>query len=104
MLQNAIRRLLKEGQNQILLNLAHVAYIDSSGLGELIAGHIALCKSGGQMKLLHLTQRVSELMTITKLLTVFDAYEDEAAALDSFKTLDLAVEARAPVPAQAAAS
>jgi anti-sigma B factor antagonist len=88
-LQKAIRRLLGEGHNQILLNLAHVTYIDSSGLGELVAAHVATSKSGGQIKLLHLTRRVRELMTITKLLTVFDAYETESAALDSFKAPDL---------------
>ena len=99
-LHKAIRSLVEEGQNQILLNLANVAYIDSSGLGELVAGYVALSKSGGQIKLLHLSQRVSELMTITKLLTVFEAYEDESTALDSFKTLDLALEEHAPVLAQ----
>ena len=103
-LHKAIRRLVEEGQNQILLNLAHVAYIDSSGLGELIAGHIALSKSGGRIKLLHLTQRVHELMTITKLLTVFDVYDNESVALDSFKALDLDLEESASVLAQGASS
>lgn len=88
-LGRAIRRLAETGQKQILLNLAHVTYIDSSGLGELVAAHVALSKSGGRIKLLHLTRRVRELMVITKLLTVFDAYENESAALDSFKTLDV---------------
>jgi anti-sigma B factor antagonist len=99
-LHKAIRRLSEEGQNQILLNLAHVTYIDSSGLGELVAGYVAIRKNGGQIKLLHLTRRVRELMTITKLLTVFDAYETESEALDSFKTPDLELEAPAPVLAQ----
>jgi anti-sigma B factor antagonist len=99
-LHNAIRRLLKEGQNQILLNLAQVPYIDSSGLGELVAGYVALRKSDGQIKLLHMTQRALELMTITKLLTVFEAYDNEAEALDSFKTLDSDHEEQAPVLAQ----
>ncbi len=103
MLHSAIRRLMKEGQNQILLNLAHVAHIDSSGLGQLIAGHLALRKIGGQIKLVHLTKRVSELMTITKLLTVFETYESESAALDSFATPDSNIEERAPVFAQAVA-
>ena len=88
-LQEAIRELLALGRNQILLNLARVGYIDSLGLGELIAIHITLKKNGGQIKLLHLTQRLRELMTITKLLTVFDVYEDEAEALDSFRESDL---------------
>ena len=84
-LQQAIRRLLAEGQNQILLNLGQVAYIDSSGLGEMVAAHVATSKSGGEIKLLHLTQRVRELMTITKLVTVFESYETEAGALERYK-------------------
>ncbi|HEX8141092.1 MAG TPA: STAS domain-containing protein [Pyrinomonadaceae bacterium] len=83
--QSTIRRLLEEGQRQILLNLAGIANIDSSGLGELIASHNVLRKNDGQVKLLHLTKRVRELMVITKLLTVFDVYENEAEALDSFR-------------------
>jgi anti-sigma B factor antagonist len=90
-LQEAIRGLLAEGRNQVLLNLARVGYIDSLGLGELISIHITLKKNGGQIKLLHLTQRLRELMTITKLLTVFDVYEDEAEALDSFRESDLEI-------------
>ncbi len=90
-LREAIRGLLAEGKNQILLNLARVGYIDSLGLGELISIHITLKKNGGQIKLLHLTQRLRELMTITKLLTVFDVYEDEAEALDSFRESDLEI-------------
>ena len=96
-LREAIRGLLAEGRNQILLNLARVGYIDSLGLGELISIHITLKKSGGQIKLLHLTQRLRELMTITKLLTVFDVYDDEAEALDSFRESDLEVAEREPV-------
>lgn len=102
-LHKAIRRLLEEGQNQILLNLSHVTYIDSSGLGELVAGYVASRKSGGQIKLLHLTQRVRELMMITKLLTVFDSYENESEALDSFKTLDPGLEEPATALAQGVA-
>ena len=94
-LQKAIRRLLAEGQKRILLNLAHVSYIDSSGLGELIASHITLKKNGGEVKLLHLTQRVRELMTITKLLTVFDVYEDETEALESFQSDGVEMKKRA---------
>lgn len=94
-LQKAIRRLLEEGRKQILLNLSRVAYIDSSGLGELVAAHVALGKKGGIIKLLHLTHRVRELMTITKLLTVFDAYENEMEALDSFSTPEIEAEAPA---------
>ncbi|HYY55814.1 MAG TPA: STAS domain-containing protein [Pyrinomonadaceae bacterium] len=81
-----IRRLLEEGRRKILLNLSGVDYIDSSGLGELIASHNVLKKNGGQVKLLHLTKRVRELMVITKLLTIFDVYESESEALESFNS------------------
>jgi anti-sigma B factor antagonist len=84
-LRNTMSRLLKQGQQKILLNLAGVAYVDSSGLGELISSHLALKDNDGQLKLLHLTQRVRELMKITKLLTVFDICESKSEALDSFK-------------------
>jgi anti-sigma B factor antagonist len=84
-LRTVIRRLIENGHKQILLNLEQVSYIDSSGLGELIASHITLSENGGEIRLLHLTRRVRELMTITKLVTVFDVYEDETTAIDSFE-------------------
>ena len=84
-LRSAIRRLLEEGKKKILLNLAGVKYIDSSGIGELIANYTTVSKDGGQMKLLSLTEKVRDLLVITKLLTVFDSYEDEAEALKSFQ-------------------
>ena len=84
-LRTAIRRLLEEGKRRILLNLAGVSYIDSSGIGELVSSYTAINKEGGQLKLLNLTQKLQDLLTITKLLTVFDVYEKEADALNSFK-------------------
>ena len=84
-LRTAIRRLLEEGKKRILLNLAGVSYIDSSGIGELVSSYTAINKEGGQLKLLNLTQKIKDLLTITKLLTVFDVYESEADALNSFK-------------------
>jgi anti-sigma B factor antagonist len=66
------------------LNLAGVSYIDSSGIGELIANYTTVSRQGGQLKLLSLTDRVQNLLVITKLLTVFDAYDNEAEALKSF--------------------
>jgi anti-sigma B factor antagonist len=84
-LRTAIRRLLEEGKKRILLNLAGVSYIDSSGIGELVSSYTAINKEGGQLKLLNLTQKLQDLLTITKLLTVFDVYESEADALNSFK-------------------
>ena len=84
-LRTAVRRLLEEGKKRILLNLAQVSYIDSSGIGVLGSSYTAIGKAGGQLKLLNLTQKLQDLLTITKLLTVFDVYESEADALNSFK-------------------
>jgi anti-sigma B factor antagonist len=85
-LRSAIRRLLEEGKKKILLNLAKVGYIDSSGIGELVSSYTAIGKEeGGQLKLLNLTQKLQDLLTITKLLTVFDVYESEEEALNSYK-------------------
>ena len=83
-LRNAIRRLLGEGKNKILLNLGGVGYIDSSGIGELVSSFTAVNKEGGVLKLLNLTQKIQDLLAITKLLTVFDVYDSEADALSSF--------------------
>ena len=85
-LRSAIRRLLEEGKKKVLLNLAGVGYIDSSGIGELVSSYTAIeVKGGGQLKLLNLTQKLQDLLTITKLLTVFDVYDSEADALNAFK-------------------
>lgn len=84
-LRGAIRGLIANGNQKILLNLAGVKYIDSSGIGELIANYTTVGRGGGQLKLLNLTDKVQDLLVITKLLTVFDVYEDEAEALSSFK-------------------
>ncbi|HKG61280.1 MAG TPA: STAS domain-containing protein [Pyrinomonadaceae bacterium] len=83
-LRAAIRRLLEEGKKRILLNLGGISYIDSSGIGELVSSYTAINKEGGQLKLLNLTQKIRDLLTITKLLTVFDVYEKEADALNSY--------------------
>jgi anti-sigma B factor antagonist len=84
-LRSAIRRLLEEKKTKILLNLAGVGYIDSSGIGELVSSYTAIGKENGQLKLLSLTQKLQDLLAITKLLTVFDVYESESEALSSFK-------------------
>jgi anti-sigma B factor antagonist len=98
-LTDTIRRLLDEGRNRIILNLSGVAGTDADGLGDLLASHNAVNKQGGQIKLLHLTHRVRELMMHTRLLSVFDIYENESAALDSFKSpaLDLGEPAHDPL-------
>jgi anti-sigma B factor antagonist len=84
-LRSAVRRLLEEGKKKILLNLAGVGYIDSSGIGELVSSYTAINKEEGQLKLLNLTQKLQDLLAITKLLTVFDTYENEEEALSSYK-------------------
>ena len=84
-LRSAIRRLLEESKTKILLNLAGVGYIDSSGIGELVSSYTAIGKESGQLKLLSLTEKLRDLLAITKLLTVFDVYESESEALNSYK-------------------
>jgi anti-sigma B factor antagonist len=84
-LRNAIRGLVEGGKKKILLNLRNVKNIDSSGIGELIANYTTVSRDGGQLKLLNLTEKIQNLLVITKLLTVFDAYDNEAEALNSFK-------------------
>ncbi len=84
-LRGAIRGLIAGGNKKILLNLAGVKYIDSSGIGELIANYTTVGRGGGELKLLNLTEKVQDLLVITKLLTVFDVYEEESEALSSFK-------------------
>ena len=85
-LHRTFRALVEQNETRILLNLAEVSSIDSSGLGELVAGYTTLEKNGGELKLLKLTDRVAELMSITKLLTVFEVFENETAAIASFET------------------
>lgn len=83
-LHNTIKELVSSGEKKILINLGAVTKIDSSGMGELIAAWTTLQKSGGEVRLLNLTQSVEELMTLTKLLTVFETYENEDDAISSF--------------------
>ncbi|HYW67667.1 MAG TPA: STAS domain-containing protein [Candidatus Dormibacteraeota bacterium] len=85
LLRKTIRDLLDGGNNKILLNLGDVNYIDSSGIGELVSGFTAVRSRGGELKLLHLTKKVHDLLQITKLFTVFDVYTDEPTAVGSFK-------------------
>ena len=84
-LRSAIRRLIEEGKKKILLNLGGVGYVDSSGIGELVSSYTTIQREGGQLKLLNLTQKIQDLLGITKLLTVFDTYTEEAQALNSYK-------------------
>lgn len=83
-LRETLRSLAGAGDAKIVLNLREVAYIDSSGLGELVSGYTTVKNQGGQMKLANLTQKVNDLLTITKLYTVFEIHNDEQAAVGSF--------------------
>ena len=82
--RNTVRDILESGGKKIVLNLADVNYIDSSGVGELVSTYATVAKQGGQLKLLCLTKKVHELLAITKLLTVFQVYDSEPATVASF--------------------
>jgi anti-sigma B factor antagonist len=84
-LRESVRRLLDEGKKKILLNLGDVSYVDSSGIGELVSSYTTTNNNGGQLKLLNLTKKIQDLLMITKLLTVFETYDNEEAAVSSFK-------------------
>ena len=75
-----------KGQKNILVNLADITYIDSSGIGEMVSGFTTVANAGGKLKLLSLTKRIQDLLQITKLYTVFEVYDDEAAGLASFQS------------------
>ena len=83
-LRDAVKDALSKGNTRILLNLADVDYIDSSGIGELVSAYTSMKNAGGELKLLHLTKKVHDLLQITKLYTVFDVRDDETTAVGSF--------------------
>ena len=83
-LRDTVRNLVGQGNKKILLNLGDVNYIDSSGIGELVSAFTAVRKEGGELKLLNLTKKVHDLLQITKLYTVFDVKDDEAAAIAAY--------------------
>ena len=82
--RDTIRDLATKGEKKLLLNLGEVTYIDSSGIGEMVSGFTTVTNQGGQLKLVGLNKRVKDLLQITKLYTVFEAFEDEATAIRSF--------------------
>jgi anti-sigma B factor antagonist len=84
MLRATVHDLVSRGDKKIILNLADVNYIDSSGLGELIASYTTVRNQGGQLKLLNLTKKVQDLLLVTKLYTIFDVKESEYLAVKSF--------------------
>jgi anti-sigma B factor antagonist len=84
-LRDALQKLLNAGDRKLVMNLEDVDYIDSAGLGELVTAFTVVRAQGGQLKLLKLTHRVHDLLQITKLLTVFDAYDSETEAIKSMR-------------------
>lgn len=84
-LRDTVKGLLAEGKKKILLNLAEVSFVDSSGIGELVSAYTSVSHQEGQLKLLNLTKRIRDLLVITKLISVFQIFDDEAAALASFQ-------------------
>jgi anti-sigma B factor antagonist len=83
-LSNSIAQLLKEGRKQILLNLRGLTYLDSSGIGELVHAYMSVIKRNGEMKVVGLTDKAEEILKITKLYQVFQEFQDETSALQSF--------------------
>ena len=84
LLKDKVNSLVHQGNKRILVNLANVTHMDSAGLGELVGAYTTVTKSGGSMKLVNLTKRLHDLLSITKLLTVFDTFDSEAEALKAF--------------------
>jgi anti-sigma B factor antagonist len=85
-LRDKVRSLLHQGRRHILIDLAHVPYMDSAGLGELVSSYVTAKNAGGSLRLVNVTKRLKDLLTITKLVTVFETYDTEAAALASFSS------------------
>ena len=83
-LKDKINSLVLQNRRRILLNLAEVPYIDSAGLGEVVRTYTTVSRQGGQLKLVNLTKRITDLLAITKLLTVFETFDAEPEALKSF--------------------
>jgi anti-sigma B factor antagonist len=84
LLRDLIRENLDQGHKKLLLNLAAISYLDSTGLGELVSGYRLVKSNGGELKLLNLNKKVTDLLQVTKLYTVFDIHNDEAQAVASF--------------------
>src|SRR5215510_2330762 len=84
LLKDKVNSLINQGQRKILLNLADVPYLDSAGLGEVVRAYTTVSRQGGNLKLLNLTKRITDLLAITKLLTVFETFESESEAVRSF--------------------
>ncbi len=83
-IRDKVKAVLAEGKRHVLINLGQVSYMDSAGLGELVQAYSTVSKQGGALKLVSPTKRLKDLLVITKLITVFDSYDDEASAVASF--------------------
>ena len=83
-LRDKINSLVHQGRKQILINFGGVPYVDSAGLGEIVRTYTTVSRQGGSLKLLNLTKRITDLLSITKLLTVFETYDSEDDAVKSF--------------------
>jgi anti-sigma B factor antagonist len=86
LLKDKINSLLASGKKKLVLNLEGVPYIDSAGLGEIVRTYTTVSRQGGSLKLLNLTKRIEDLLSITKLLTVFETFDTEAEAIQSFSS------------------
>jgi anti-sigma B factor antagonist len=84
LLKDKINSLVSQGHKKIILNLEAVPYIDSAGLGEIVRTYTSISRQGGKLKLLNVSKRIQDLLVITKLITIFDSYEDEKEAIGSF--------------------
>jgi anti-sigma B factor antagonist len=84
LLKDKINSLASQGHKKLVLNLEGVPYIDSAGLGEIVRTYTSISRQGGKLKLLNVSKRIYDLLVITKLVTIFDSYEDEAEAVRSF--------------------
>jgi len=85
-LRERLKSLIAEGKKKIVLNMAEIKYIDSAGLGTLVAAHLSAKNQGASVRLCHLGKKFHDVMQVTKLLTVFDVYDTEAAAVSSFQS------------------
>jgi anti-sigma B factor antagonist len=85
LLKDKLQSLVQQGKKNILLNLAEVGYIDNAGLGGLVSAHITLSREGGRVKLVNVTKKLQDLLSITKLYLVFETFDSEAAAIDSYR-------------------
>lgn len=84
LLKDKINSLIQQGRRKLVLNLEGVPYVDSAGLGEIVRTYTTVSRQGGKLKLVHLTKRIEDLLSITKLLTVFETYDSEQEAVQSF--------------------